>query len=471
VINTAMELTRRQGRVVIVGYVKLDIHPKNFLYREIDLRYSRAYGPGSYDRGYEKGRVDYPYGYVRWTEERNLAEVIRLLGSGAVDFAPLVGGVFPLERAQEAFDAIAAGTLGGVAALLDHDGARPPDRRRTLPVRPHSRPAGKVGIGVIGIGNHVLGKHLPTLRRLRGVDLRGLASATGRNATVVAEKLGATVVTTDVAELLADPEVDGVLVCSSQPEHYGHLRQAIMGRKAVFVEKPLVTRLDHFREIAALMDREPVLLTLGLNRRYSPLLGRLRELLPGPVDAVEYLVAQPFVPPDHWTLDPVDGAGRLITEGEHFLDICHLLVGRPPLAVTARPLGRRPDDVRTLCNFAVTVHYDGAVANVVFDECGGAGFPRERITVSAKGMVAVLDDFARLTVHARRRQVIGRGVQKQMGHAEALTAFVDALLGRPSPMLTWEEARRATLSMFAAQESILRGESVDLRDFAAPAPG
>ena len=119
-----MEITRRQGRVVIVGYVKLDIHPKNFLYREIDLRYSRAYGPGSYDTSYEKGRVDYPFGYVRWTEKRNLEEFIRLVAAGAVNPEPLIAGVYPVERAQEPFDAIRERTLPGVAALISY-GARP----------------------------------------------------------------------------------------------------------------------------------------------------------------------------------------------------------------------------------------------------------------------------------------------------------------------------------------------------------
>jgi predicted dehydrogenase/threonine dehydrogenase-like Zn-dependent dehydrogenase len=470
VINTAMEITRRQGRVVVVGYVKLNIHPKEFLYREIDLRYSRAYGPGSYHTGYEKGRVDYPFGYVRWTEKRNLQEFVRLLHTGAVDLRPLIGETYTVDRAQEAFDAVRTGTLPGVAAVIAYDTGTKPDRRKTLEVKVRPKRKDKVGISVIGCGNHVLGKHLPNLRKHPDVEVRGLASATGKNASMIAESVGATIITTDVQELLDDQDTDAVLVCSSQPEHLGHIRQAIQAGKAIYVEKPMVTLCSDFREVVKLMEQQPVLLTLGLNRRYSPLVTRLRESIEGPVDSVQYLITQPYVPPDHWTLDEVEGGGRLITEGEHFIDLCHLLIGRPPITVSARALGKTPDDIRNLCNFAVTIEYEEGVATVVFNESGAAGFPREQVTVLARGQVAVLDDFARLTVHGRKRRAYGSLRRKEMGHKEALREFVAAIRGQPNRMLTWEEASLATICMFAAQESIQSGGPVDLREFGLRLP-
>jgi predicted dehydrogenase len=463
IINSSIEITRRQGRVVIVGYVGLDIHPKNFLYNEIDLRYSRAYGPGSYDAGYEKGRVDYPFGYVRWTEQRNLAEFIRLLSTGAVSVEPLIAAVYELDRAQEAFDAIRNRTLPGVAALIAYD--EDPDTRRTLEVAPRSRRTGKVGLSLIGFGNHVLGKHLPNLRAMKDVELRGIASATARNATVLASSLDVTMVTTDVDELIDDLGTDGVLICSSQPEHYEHLCKAIDAGKAIFVEKPMVTRLDDFRDILCRMESNPVLFTLGLNRRYSSMVESLRAAIDGSVDYIEYTITQPFVPADHWTLDPVDGGGRLITEGEHFIDLCNLIIGRQPIAVTARALGKTPDDLRTLCNFAITLHYDGAVANIVFNESGAAHYPRERLQVLGRGQIAILDDFAKLTVHKQRVDKQGIGLRKSMGHAEELREFVKAIRGEPNRLLSWEGASLATLCMFAAQESIRTGSALDVEEF------
>jgi polar amino acid transport system substrate-binding protein len=463
IINSAMEITRRQGRVVLVGYVKLDIHPKNFLYREIDLRYSRAYGPGSYHTGYEKGRVDYPFGYVRWTEKRNLEEVIRLISSGAITVEPLIASVYPIDEVQAAFDAIRGGTLPGVAALVSYDPA--PDQRRTIEVRPRAKRDGKVGISLIGFGNHVLGKHLPNLRSMRDVELRGIASATGRDASAVAKRIGVTAITTDINELLADSGTDGVMICSSQPEHYAHIRSCIEAGKAVFIEKPMVTRLEDFAALLQLMQGRSALVTLGLNRRYSPMVDTLRQALEAEVDFVEYIVTQPFLPADHWTLDPIDGGGRLITEGEHFIDLCNLLIGRRPVTVTARALGKKPDDIRTLCNFSLTLHYDGAVASIVFNESGAPRFPRERVTVLAHGQVLILDDFAKLTRYGRSEHKQGTGLHKSMGHAEELEQFVAAIKGQPNHLLSWEDACVATTCMFAAQESIRLGAEIDLEEF------
>lgn len=465
IINSSMELTRRQGRVVVVGYVGLDIHPKNFLYNEIDLRYSRAYGPGSYHNAYEKGRIDYPFGYVRWTEKRNLQEFIRLLKAGQINLESLIGGIYQVDEAQQAFDDLRSGALEGIAALIDHKIDKEPDLRRTLTVVPRPKLSGKVGISIIGVGNHVLGKHLPHLHAIPDVELRGLVSATGKNAHMVAEKYKATTITTDVESAVNDPGTDGVMICSSQHNHYQHAKQVIEGGKAVFLEKPMVTLVEDFRRLYQLMVEQPVLFTLGLNRRYSSFVQKLRENIEGSVDAVTYTVAVPFVPPDHWTLDETEGGGRLITEGEHFIDLCHLLIGRPPLSVYARALGKMPDDIRKLCNWAVTIHYEDAVADIIFNESGATAYPREKITVFARGQVAVLDNFAKLRIYGKKIQTFGNGRQADMGHKRQLKEFVAAIRGEPNRLLTWEEASTATLCLFAAQESIRSGEAINLREF------
>ena len=468
IVNRSIDITRKQGKVVLVGYVGLDVHPKSFLYKEIDLRYSRAYGPGSYHDAYEKGRVDYPPEYVRWTEKGNLAEFIRLLAEGRVEVGPLVGGEYPIERAQEAFDALRSGTLGGVAAVVSYRADGEPDRRRTLAMRPRPVAEGRVGLSIVGCGNHVLGKHLPNLARIPRAELRGLVSATGKNALTVAERYRATVVTTDLREVLDDPGTQCVMVCSSQHLHGDHAVAAIEAGKAVFVEKPMVTTIEDYRRVERAMAGAPVLFTLGLNRRYSPLVARLLDEMAGSIDAVTYHVAQPFVPPDHWTLDPVEGGGRLITEGEHFIDLCNLLVGRRPTSVVATALGEAPDDLRTLCDFSVTLLYPGASATIVFDESGAAGYPREKVTALGKGRVAVLDGFARLTVHGRKTRSWGRSTRARMGHEEELRELVAALAGEPNRLLGWEEASLATRAMFAAQESIRTGEPVLLSELEPP---
>lgn len=472
IINSSMEITRKQGRVVIVGYVGLDIHPKNFLYREIDLRYSRAYGPGSYDNAYEKGRIDYPFGYVRWTEKRNLQEFIRLLETDQLKLETLIASVYKVDDVQRAFDDLQSGSLGGIAALIDYEAHKEPDMRRTLPVYPRSKRNGKVGISIVGVGNHVLSKHLPYLQKISEVEIRTLVSATGKNADMVADRYKATAITTDLERALTDQDTDAVMVCSSQHKHYDHTQQAIESGKAVFVEKPMTTQFDDFCQLYQLMLKQPVLFTLGLNRRYSSLVRKVKESIHGPVDSVTYSVAIPFLPPDHWTLDPVEGGGRLISEGEHFIDLCNFLIGRAPISVYACALGKMPDDLRKLTAWALTLHYENAVATISFSESGVVGYPRERITVFSQAQVAVLDDFAKVTIYSgNKNQKFSSGLQADMGYKSQLKEFIAAIQGKPNNLLTWDEASTATLSMFAAQESIRTGAVIDLHEFRAATEG
>ena len=464
IINSSMEITRKQGRVVIVGYVKLDINPKNFLHREIDLRYSRAYGPGSYHHSYEKGRVDYPYEYVRWTEKRNLEEFVRLIDSGSINLAPLIGATYPLDRAQEAFDAISGGTLPGVAALLQYS-SEDLDGRQAIILAERPKKAGKTGISLVGCGNHTLGSTIPLLTSFSDVEIRAIATATGKNAELVAKKVSATMTTTEISDALNDPGTDGLIISSNHSEHAQHIEMAIDAGKAIYVDKPMVTLAKDYVEIARKLEANPILFALGLNRRYSPIVTKARELLQGPLNSIKYQVCQPFVPPEHWTLDPIDGGGRLLCEGEHFIDLCNFLIGQRPQSIFACVLGKEPEDVRSLSGFSITLHYAGAEANIVFSESGVQGYPREKLTLLGSGQVLVIDEFAKLTVFGNKKRVVGKGLKKQMGHEQSLHQFVKALRGEPNSLLTWEEAEAATLSLFAAQESIRTGQSISIRQF------
>ncbi|MEM8996694.1 MAG: Gfo/Idh/MocA family oxidoreductase, partial [Acidobacteriota bacterium] len=403
-----------------------------------------------------------------------LAELVRLIEVGAVDFEALVGGSFTLDRAQDAFDAIRAGTLPGVAALLDYEASKPLRRGRTLTVGRGRAPSskkrvkGKIGVGIIGCGNHTLGTHLPALAKLKGVRIRGLASATGKMAATVAKSVKASHVTTDTAAVFDDPATDAVMICSGHAQHAEHLRRGLRSGKALFVEKPLVSRVEDFAallgDVEALDPEDVPLIALGLNRRYAPLVARLRDFLEGPVDSVTYHVTPPRIPVDHWTLDPVDGGGRLIAEAEHFIDLCHLLVDREPRRVTATALGGAPDDLRSLVNYTVTLDYGAATAHIIFNESGGAGHPRERLTVLAKGQVAILEDFEQLRLHGRSEKRIKQ--KRDMGHGEQLRQFVKAVRGDGGDtLLSWPETLRATTCLFAAQESLETGRAVDLDDF------
>jgi len=378
---------------------------------------------------------------------------------------PLIAGSYDLVDVQTAFDAVQDGTLPGVAALIKYD--EDPDRRRTHVITPRKPSGDTLGVSLVGFGNHALAQHVPNLQGMKGVSINGIASATGRNASAIGPKVGAKMISTDAREVIDDPGTDAVIICSGQPDHYEQLCMAIEAGKPALVEKPMVTRVDHFADVLRQMEDNQLLITVGLNRRYAPELQMLRDEIVGDIDSVNYTVTRPFLPPDHWSLDPIAGGGRLVSEGEHFVDVCNFLIGKRPMSVYARALGDMPEDLRTLCNYAVTLHYDGAVATIVFDESGAAEFPTERVMALAKGQVGTLDDFSKLTVHGRKVRKPGLNLGGTMGHKEQLTAFVDAVQGKPSPLLTWDQASHTTLTVFAAQESIASGEAIDLAEFKA----
>ncbi len=465
IINSSMEITRKQGRMVIVGYVGLEIHPKNFFYKEIDLRYSRAYGPGSYHNAYEKGRIDYPFGYMRWTEKRNLQEFIRLIKLGRINLDPLIAGIYKVEEAQKAFNDLQKGAREGIAVVIDYNIDKKPDLRKALGRYPKRKAEGKIGISIIGVGNHVIGTHLPHLHSIPDVEIRGLVSATGKNAQIVAKKYKASVIATDINSILNDKFTDGVMICSSQHKHLTHAKQVIESAKPVFLEKPMVTLAEDFSKLYQLMIHKPVLFTLGLNRRYSSLIKKLLENIEDPIDAVIVSIALPFLQPDHWSLDEVEGGGRLISEGEHFIDLCNLLIGRSPIKVHAHFLGKMPDDIRKLCNWAATIHYEDGVANIIYNESGSVRYPREKITVFAKRKVAVLDDFSKLTIYGKKIKTFSSGRQADMGHKQQLKEFVSAIQGKQNKLLSWDEASMATLCMLAAQESIRSGKVININEY------
>lgn len=466
IVNSALEITRKQGRVVIVGYVGLDIHPKNFLYREIDLRYSRAYGPGSYHSAYEKGRTDYPYEYLRWTEKRNLGEFIRMLGAGKVPMEKLIGGVYDIEKAQEAFDALVSGTFPGVAALLRHGSARSRPVAPPPTPRAPAREGSNLGIALVGCGNHALAVHLPNIRRIEGMDLKLVVSRTGRNSGLVTEQFPKARTSSSFDTVREEPGVDAVLISSPHGEHFEHVRASLEAGKAVFVEKPLVMKFEELRALDRLVAAGAPPLTVGLNRRYSRRLLDARGAARGRVLSVDYQVVVPPIPPDHWTLDPHRGGGRLIAEGEHFVDLCNFLIGAPPERVWARALGSAPEHPEQLTRFSVVIEYAGAVAHIVFQETPVKELPRERITLRSQENIVELDDFNHLRVHGARARSDSAG-RSAMGHEECLREFHGLARGKPSSCPSWAELRDVSLTLFAALESIRTGEVISLTEMRA----
>lgn len=454
-MHDAAQACRRKGRVVIVGDVGLDLRRGDLYAKELDVVMSTSYGPGRYDDVYELEGRDYPIGYVRWTENRNMAEYLRLLADGAVRLGDLTRRTFAVDDAQQAYESL-KGADKPLLALLEYperdDAATRTVRLRRLAPRP-----GVVRVALVGAGGFAQGSHVPNLLKLRDrFELRAVVSRTGSTAKAVADRAEAAYATTDLEEVLADGDIDLVLISTRHDLHAEQTLRALTAGKHVFVEKPTALNEAELSQIEAFYaDRDGPLLMTGFNRRFSPAAVHARAALAvrtTPLVA-EYRMNAGYIPLDHWVHGP-EGGGRNIGEACHVYDLFDSLVGDVEVeSVTAR--GIRADGTRLAANdnFVATVAYaDGSVCTLTYTALGNRDHPKERMEVFADGMVIALDDYKTLSVAGRGSG--WRGTTQQKGHVEELEALARALRDGGAWPISLDEQLRAMRIAFAVEAQI-----------------
>jgi predicted dehydrogenase/threonine dehydrogenase-like Zn-dependent dehydrogenase len=414
IVNDAVEMVRSKGRVVPLGDVGLAFERAGLYRREADVLISTSYGPGRYDPIYEEAGVDYPIGYVRWTENRNMMEFLRLLARGLVTVEPLIGLELPVERAVEAYAALRS--QPPLAAVLRYPDSREPAGRpsESVRIRTSSMRAGSlrtgsrrtgshqasnlVRVGVVGPGSFVRGMHLPNLRADGAAPVVAVAARRGTVATDIARAVGGDVETvTDWHRVVEHPDVDLVLIGTRHDSHAEIAAAALRAGKAVFLEKPLGLTREQIDEVWEADGGDAAPLAIGFNRPLASLSQQLHAELTrvsGPRQVVIRVNAP--LPDDHWLNDPVEGGGRILGEGCHFFDYANWLCG-VPLSVSGAA-ARETTNVRTVQNASITVSYEnGSVASLHYSGLGPTSLPKERIEVLAGGSAWALDDFQRLT--------------------------------------------------------------------------
>jgi predicted dehydrogenase/threonine dehydrogenase-like Zn-dependent dehydrogenase len=454
-LNKAFESCRRKGRVVLVGDVPIRIQRDKIYKKEIDFLISTSYGPGRYDPSYEEKGRDYPFGYVRWTEGRNLEEVLRQIASGALRVRPLIDATHGIEAASAAYASLASENRP-IGILLDYhlDPAAPAAASASYRVSrraPSAPKPGAFGVGVVGYGGYFRHMLLPLLKAHAGFSLVSACARSGLTVRAAVENDAFARGTTDYRELVADPSVDVVYVATRHDLHYSVARAAVEAGKAVFVEKPMTTSVADARALVEAVERRGTLLTVGFNRRFSPHAARLAELL-RPIAAprmLVYRVNAGALPPEHWLLDPVEGGGRLVGEGVHFFDMLRFLAGAEPVrVVSAAPRGRERDEAVVAIEFA-----DGSTGTLVYTGSGAAALGKERLEVFAGGVSFVLDDYRSLEVHGLGKEgTRTRTVEK--GQKEQLENFYRALRGEASLGVSSEDGLQAT---WCAEQAVASG--------------
>ena len=449
--NTALRVVRQRGRVVVVGAVGMELSREPFYRKEVEFTISCSYGPGRYDPTYEEGGLDYPVGFVRWTENRNLAGFLDLVARGRVDPASLLASEHEIEEAPEAFRKAKEQVGSGVAVVLRYPAG--PDRaQRTVARRtPPSRPArsGAVGIAVIGAGGFAASTLLPAIRALPDFSLRTVVTRSSASAARVAQEFDAAQASTDAAAVLADPSVEAVVIATRHDLHAQLALDALAAGKHVFLEKPMgLTReeIDAVRDAARASDR---VFTVGYNRRYAPLVLRAREALraAGGSAAADYRVNAGFIPPGHWTLDPSVGGGRIIGEACHMLDLLAFLLGPEVIGFACEGVPSRDPAAPSSQDFAVSLRLrdpqgNVSVASLLYTARGAKDLAKERIELHAGRGSLVLDDFTKLTSHglAAKDADLRR---PDKGHRDEMRLFLEAIRGQENALLGAGEAWQA----------------------------
>jgi predicted dehydrogenase/threonine dehydrogenase-like Zn-dependent dehydrogenase len=420
-VHEAAEMSRKRGRIVLVGVTGLRLRRDDFYRKELSFQVSCSYGPGRYDPEYEDKAQDYPLPYVRWTEQRNFEAILELMTDGRLDPKPLISHRIPFDRAQDAYDLIVGDTpaLGVVLEYPQRTHSDVTPETRTIVRRPTSpSTAGKVS--VIGTGNYSSRILLPAIREA-GLEVQAVASGGSPSAAVAAERFDAAVVTSDLARVFDDPATGCIFVVTRHDSHADLTIRALRAGKHVFVEKPLALEEADLDKVESALAESGCLLTVGFNRRFAPLTTELRKHLPGragPLSVVATINAG-SIPRDHWTQDMEAGGGRLVGEAVHWIDLARSLTGSPisSMQVVTASASQRPvtDIAHLLIGFS-----DGSTAAIHYLSSGARQFPKERIECFFDGKTLVIDNWRRL----RRFGVPGPLFERSKGMDKGQGEFV-----------------------------------------------
>lgn len=471
-VQMAGDISRDRGRIVVVGSVGMEV-PRDLYYRkELDLRLSRSYGPGRYDSAYEEKGIDYPVGYIRWTEKHNMEEFLRLVAQGDVKPKELATHVFDFDDALSAYDIITGKTQEKYLAILLRYDVEAQLKSKvfladTTGVGTKKRPVeGRVNIGVIGAGNFARGVLLPNLSKIKSANIRCIATATGLTAAHAGKRFGCDYVTSDYKEILDDPELHAVVIATRHNLHSRIAIEALNKGKYVLVEKPLAISPEQLEQIVEAWKTSNGNIMVGFNRRFAPFTGRIKNHFRGrtyPV-SINYRVNAGPVPRDNWIQDPQEGGGRIIGEACHFVDFLQYMAGCYPLRVHAEMLRSGSQGEDTTDNVCLILTFaDGSVGTINYLANGDPGFPKERVEIFGGGSVCVIDDFryAEINTGGRRQKFSGH---QDKGHSSELREFVEAVSKGEKVPMDFREAIAVTITTFKILESAKSGLPEDLSE-------
>ena len=464
----AAEVARDRGSVTLVGMLPAAFERAPLYMKELEFRISRSYGPGRYDDEYERRGLDYPIGYVRWTEQRNMECVLDLQARGLLELDSLIDDIVDVDRAAEAYDRLVGPTVQRPRGALvlayperDDEAVGPLPR---LAARPRSTVPGAPAIGLVGAGDFARSVLVPAFREA-GARLELVGGGAGPSAEQAQRLLGFARVAPSAEAVLHDDAVDAVVIATRHGMHAGLTREALEAGKHVFCEKPLALTEQELASVLAAASESGSILMVGFNRRFSPLLRALRDFVrePGRSLLAAYRVSAGALPPAHWIHDLEQGGGRVHGEVCHFIDALSFVAGADVVEVHAGGFAHERLPLQALDNVVLTVKLaDGSVGSITYTAVSAPGVGKERLEVFAAGRVAVLDDYRSLELHDGSGRKPWRPREQLKGHREEVRAFLEGMRAGIAPIALADQAN-VTLATLAAVESMRTGAPVRLQ--------
>lgn len=462
-VSQAARMSRKRGRIILVGVVGLALNRSEFYEKELSFQVSCSYGPGRYDENYEQKGQDYPIGFVRWTEKRNFEAVLQALSADVLKVNALITERVPLSEYQSVYDDLRKS--GSIASILvypeieEHAAAN--KRAHTIKMSDHAFSGAGRTIGIIGAGNFTKMTALPALKKCRA-PVSHIVSANGLSGTHLAKKYKIANSATDYQALLQDAQVGLVMIMTRHHLHAKMAAECLQAGKNVFVEKPLALTVEEFESVKKAYDGGKGSLTVGFNRRFSPHIQSLKKALgdqPGPLNLVGTMNAG-VIPPNVWVHDLRVGGGRIVGEACHYLDLLAYLAGSPIAAVCMNALG--PDPQANTDNASILLRFaNGSNGVVNYFANGHKGYAKERVEVYSQGRVAVVDNFRRTTAFGFRG-FTGLKTSIDKGHAEQFKRLTDSLRSGGAALIPFDQLENVTSASFACIESMKRGGWVDI---------
>jgi len=464
IVHQSAEMCRKRGRIVLVGVVGLNLRRSDFYEKELTFQVSCSYGPGRYDDGYEEGGQDYPLGFVRWTEQRNFEAILDMLDTGRLVLDELITHRYPIARASEAYTTV-QNDHNALGVIVEYP--EQVDRSQKISV-PSSRPVQgvkKAVLGVIGAGNFSKMTLMPALSKT-DARVAYIADLKGDSAQHLASKFGIENAVTDYRTILDDEQVNAVLIAVGHNLHAKFVCEALQAGKHAFVEKPLAMNVEEVRQVIDASTQQPnKQVMVGFNRRFSPHVVKIKELLAGRGEplAMTFTANAGFIPPEVWVHDPVRGGGRIVGEACHFIDLMVFLSGSKVASVAAHQMGGgvavKEDKMSISLGFE-----DGSVGTVNYFANGSKSYPKEMLQVFTDRRVLRLDNFRRTTGYGFSGFKKFKTSRQDKGHSPQFAAFARCVTQGGDPLIPLDELVNVTLASLAAMTAAAEHRTVILND-------